>query len=293
MYISYRGSPRVFTSTLRCPPPPLLYTRLNSFRLCLRMVSLTATKTKRMFSVSVAQVKWGYSVLSFSGFCSWYIFRMNSWAAPGSCCGPASQGRYFSMLNATFTHMQSYSSRPVNTLMSSIRERVIRKRHLSMWHRMTLLQKMLSNLWIQGSTWLYESTWSSPSGCRSCWGRVWRRSAGTRDRWWWFWTGPCSPPYGSGIELQREKGWNSNATFKEWSGDPLPGRSLTSLSHSARTWSYSLSATRKMMEVTFSKQWIHFLLSDLWPPTSTILPQQQEESYAAPKATRTCPIWAL
>lgn len=25
------------------------------------------------------------------------------------------------------------------------------------------------------------------------------------------------------------------------------------------------------MEVTFSKQWIHFLRSDLWPPTSTIL----------------------
>lgn len=25
------------------------------------------------------------------------------------------------------------------------------------------------------------------------------------------------------------------------------------------------------MDVTFSKQWIHFLRSDLWPPTSTIL----------------------
>lgn len=45
----------------------------------------------------------------------------------------------------------------------------------------------------------------------------------------------------------------------------------TSLSDSTRTWSYSLSATRNIMEVTFSKQWIHFLLSDLWPPTSTIL----------------------
>lgn len=42
-----------------------------------------------------------------------------------------------------------------------------------------------------------------------------------------------------------------------------PSTTLTSLSHSARTWSYSLSATRKIMEVTFSKQWIHFLLSDL------------------------------
>ena len=46
---------------------------------------------------------------------------------------------------------------------------------------------------------------------------------------------------------------------------------FTSLSDSTRTWSYSLSATRNMMDVTFSKQWIHFLLSDLWPPTSTIL----------------------
>lgn len=31
------------------------------------------------------------------------------------------------------------------------------------------------------------------------------------------------------------------------------------------------------MEVTFSKQWIHFLLSDLWPPTSTILVEAQGE----------------
>jgi len=26
-----------------------------------------------------------------------------------------------------------------------------------------------------------------------------------------------------------------------------------------------------MSDVTFSKQWIHFRLSDFWPPTSTIL----------------------
>lgn len=38
--------------------PASLYTRLYSFRLSCRMVSLTAAKTKRMFSVSVAQVKW-------------------------------------------------------------------------------------------------------------------------------------------------------------------------------------------------------------------------------------------
>ena len=43
------------------------------------------------------------------------------------------------------------------------------------------------------------------------------------------------------------------------------------MSDSNRIWSYSESATRKMMEVTFSKQWIHFRRSDLWPPTSTIL----------------------
>lgn len=30
-----------------------------------------------------------------------------------------------------------------------------------------------------------------------------------------------------------------------------------------------------MMEVTFWKQWIHFLLSERWPPTSTILRPQQ------------------
>ena len=48
-------------------------------------------------------------------------------------------------------------------------------------------------------------------------------------------------------------------------------RSLTSLSDSTSTWSYSLKATKNIMDVTFSKQWIHFLLSDRWPPTSTIL----------------------
>lgn len=46
---------------------------------------------------------------------------------------------------------------------------------------------------------------------------------------------------------------------------------FTSLTDSARTSSYSLSATRNKIEVTFSKQWIHFLLSERWPPTSTIL----------------------
>ena len=40
---------------------------------------------------------------------------------------------------------------------------------------------------------------------------------------------------------------------------------------SSRGWSYSLRATQKMMDVTFSKQWIHFLRSLRWPPTSNML----------------------
>lgn len=51
---------------------------------------------------------------------------------------------------------------------------------------------------------------------------------------------------------------------------------FTSLSDSTRTWSYSLKATRNMMDVTFSKQWIHFLRSDRCPPTSTILRRKEE-----------------
>merc|ERR1712001_291484 len=43
------------------------------------------------------------------------------------------------------------------------------------------------------------------------------------------------------------------------------------VSSSCRTWSYSDIATQKMMAVTSSKQWIHFFLSDLWPPTSNSL----------------------
>lgn len=46
---------------------------------------------------------------------------------------------------------------------------------------------------------------------------------------------------------------------------------LTISSSSARTRSYALSATQKMMAVTPSKQWIHFFLSERWPPTSNIL----------------------
>lgn len=55
---------------------------------------------------------------------------------------------------------------------------------------------------------------------------------------------------------------------------------ITSLSDSTRTWSYSLKATRNMIDVTFSKQWIHFLRSDLCPPTSTILRQRWQSMSA-------------
>jgi len=45
----------------------------------------------------------------------------------------------------------------------------------------------------------------------------------------------------------------------------------TVVSSSCNTWSYSLIPTQKMIAVTSSKQWIHFLRSDLWPPTSNNL----------------------
>jgi hypothetical protein len=35
-------------------------------------------------------------------------------------------------------------------------------------------------------------------------------------------------------------------------------------------WSYSDSAAQKMIDVTFSKQWIHFLRSERCPPTSNM-----------------------
>ena len=46
---------------------------------------------------------------------------------------------------------------------------------------------------------------------------------------------------------------------------------LTVVSSSCKTWSYSDIATQKMMAVTSSKQWIHFLRSERWPPTSNSL----------------------
>ena len=51
---------------------------------------------------------------------------------------------------------------------------------------------------------------------------------------------------------------------------------LTISSSSASMRSYALSATQKIMAVTPSKQWIHFFLSDRWPPTSNILPRERK-----------------
>ena len=69
----------------------------------------------------------------------------------------------------------------------------------------------------------------------------------------------------------------------------------TSLSDSKRIWSYSDKATKKMIDVTFSKQWIHFLRSDLWPPTSTILQKgvrldQAINSFAASSIVYVCSL---
>ena len=50
---------------------------------------------------------------------------------------------------------------------------------------------------------------------------------------------------------------------------------LTVVSSSCKTWSYSDMATQKMMAVTSSKQWIHFLRSDRWPPTSKSLKRKK------------------
>lgn len=46
---------------------------------------------------------------------------------------------------------------------------------------------------------------------------------------------------------------------------------ITVVSSSCNTWSYSDIATQNIIAVTSSKQWIHFFLSDRWPPTSNNL----------------------
>ena len=119
------------------------------------------------------------------------------------------------------------------------------------------LSERMAHRRIQGSNPAGGSTLSCPLAGPSCSGRGWQSCAGTRDMWWLFWTMPWTPPSGSEKATLRMESFNLTI--------------LTSLSDSNRIWSYSERATKKMMEVTFSKQWIHFRRSDLCPPTSTIL----------------------
>ena len=49
----------------------------------------------------------------------------------------------------------------------------------------------------------------------------------------------------------------------------MDSSSLLTEESSTRWRLYSAREAMKMMEDTCSKQWIHFLRSDLWPPTST------------------------
>lgn len=65
-------------------------------------------------------------------------------------------------------------------------------------------------------------------------------------------------------------GWEGRREIQtDWGG-------LTSMLFSSSTWSYSLREAKNMSDVTFSKQWIHFRLSDFWPPTSTILRRKKK-----------------
>lgn len=68
--------------------------------------------------------------------------------------------------------------------------------------------------------------------------------------------------------------WNDFLNTSSWYSLPTRGWILTVVSSSCNTWSYSLMATQNIMAVTSSKQWIHFFLSDLCPPTSNNLQGQ-------------------
>lgn len=72
-----------------------IQTRLYSFRFNCSIVSFTAANTNRIFSVSVAHVKWEYIILSESGFRSTNILRMNSRAACASHWGPVQNKSYY------------------------------------------------------------------------------------------------------------------------------------------------------------------------------------------------------
>lgn len=86
----------------------------------------------------------------------------------------------------------------------------------------------------------------------------------TTDYWWQIQRGPDSPTFDSRGKSIRQQKLKRLFFFRSPSILTWPDASRSS-------WSYSLNATQKMMDVTDSKQWIHFLRSDLCPPTSNIL----------------------
>ncbi len=136
---------------------------------------------------------------------------------------------------------------------------------------------MLSHHHNQGSTCSDELSWSSPRRRPSCWGRVqwmWQRSNGGYR---YCWTGGDSHAFGSLVG----RTWktvlllkclsNSACKMFGWSFIDGPQWQPTTSSSSTSTMSYALRAAMKMIQVTPSKQWIHFFLSERWPPTSNIL----------------------
>ena len=84
---------------LRCVWTKRVQTKLYSRRLPCSIVSLTAANTNRIFSVSVAHVKWEYMIFSWSSwfttFSSTNIFKMNSRAWRWSHRGPKGKERKF------------------------------------------------------------------------------------------------------------------------------------------------------------------------------------------------------
>lgn len=103
------------------------------------------------------------------------------------------------------------------------------------------------------------TSWFSLRVNPSCSWREWLMSWQTMDNWRSCGTKPTTHSYDSEMEI----GSKSKRTRQfDWN--------LTSL-FSKSIMSYSLRTAKKIIEVTFSKQWIHFRLSDRCPPTSTIL----------------------
>lgn len=124
-------------------------------------------------------------------------------------------------------------------------------------------------------------SWSSPGTDPSCWGKAqWRslqRICGCRYCWIDGGTHACgSRTVKRGTELVQWPIIILYCTCDSHIGSCLCH--LTTSSSSTSTMSYALSAPQKMMQVTPSKQWIHFFLSDLWPPTSNILVIKKSQS---------------